>query len=517
MSFPTGIRQDLGSVLRERAAERGERTFAISASERRSWTYGEFDSQVNSVASGLRDMGVQAGDFVNLFMRNSVERLVASYAVMKLGAVDVAINAEARGKSLERMLNLAASRVLIVDAALRPFLEELGEAATPHIDQVIHRGVESDAKRRDVLFGDLLACPDRDPCVDVSDLAPATVIFTSGTTGPSKGCVLPHRALVRAAEVVCDAMEFTEADRVYTAFPLFHMRAAYLDVLAPMLSGGSVVVAPRLSARTFWSDMHQFDVTAFSLIGTAMQILWKQPPSPLDRGHRVRRTWGGPLPVDREAFRKRFGVEVLPGEGVFGMSETGMLNMSSLDPATSGKVRPIYDVRIATPEGDPVDSGQPGEILVRPVEPGVMFTEYLNMPEETVKAWQGLWFHTGDVGRIGATGELTYLGRQREMIRRSGHNISPYELEEVVDTHPSVVESAAIGVPSEMGEEEILICVEAREGGVLDLDALVRHCRGRVADFMLPQHLLVVDRLPKTPTGKVAKEGLRKQYLDRTQ
>lgn len=114
MSFPTGIRQDLGSVLRERAAERGERTFAISASERRSWTYGEFDSQVNSVASGLRDMGVQAGDFVNLFMRNSVERLVASYAVMKLGAVDVAINAEARGKSLERMLNLAASRVLIV-------------------------------------------------------------------------------------------------------------------------------------------------------------------------------------------------------------------------------------------------------------------------------------------------------------------------------------------------------------------------------------------------------------------
>lgn len=309
-------------------------------------------------------------------------------------------------------------------------------------------------------------------------------------------------------------MDYTAEDRVYTGFPLFHMRAAYLDVLAPMLEGGSVVIAPRFSASLFWQHMHEFDVTAFSLIGTAMQILWKQAPSHLDRGHKVRRTWGGPLPIDPADFYNRFGVEVLPADGVFGMSETGMLNMSSFDAETSGKVRPIYEVRIADEEGDPVPTGTPGEILVRPREPAVMFLGYLNMPEATVSACKDMWFRTGDLGRVDEVSKLTFIGRQRDMIRRGGHNVSTWEIEEVVDSHPEVIESAAVGVPSAMGEGEVLVCVVRKPRARLDLAELIDYCRDKMARYMVPQHLMCLDELPKTQTGKVSKVELRQQFVD---
>jgi crotonobetaine/carnitine-CoA ligase len=286
------------------------------------------------------------------------------------------------------------------------------------------------------------------------------------------------------------------------------MRAAYLDVLPALLVGGSVVVAPRFSASRFWRDLVEHDVTVFSLIGTVMRILWQREPEPAEREHRVRLTWGGPITVEPADFERRFGVRVMPGRGVYGMSEIGMLCMTSDDPATSGRVRPPYEVRIASPAGDELPAGETGEVLVRPREPGVVFDGYLHQPEATIDAWRGLWFHTGDLGRVDGDGRFEFVGRRKEMIRRAGHNIAAAEVEEALAGHADVAEAAAIGLPAPLGEELLVVLVVPRAGAAPGPAELVAHCAARLAAFAVPDRCVLVPALPKTPTGKVARAEL---------
>ena len=340
------------------------------------------------------------------------------------------------------------------------------------------------------------------------DVDVGTVVFTSGTTGPSKGCMVPHRCMIRAAEAIVDALSLTANDSFYTAYPLFHTRAAVLDVLATMLAGGRVVLAPRFSVSRFWADMRRYDVTVFSIIGTVMQILWKQPASSADRDHKVRITWGGPITVDPAQFKDRFGIEVLPGEGCFGMSETGMVSVTSLNPALSGRVQESFEVRIGDDEDDVLPRNQVGEILVRPREPGVMFAGYLAMPEATLAAWRNLWFHTGDLGLIDSQDRLVFVGRKRDTIRRAGHNISSWEVEEAINGHPLVEESAVVGVASALGEQEVHAFVVLRAGASLTQEQLLEYCRARMAAFMIPHGVSFIAEIPKTETGKPAKGAL---------
>ena len=502
-------RIDLASVLRRAVEAAPGRRFLTFTENGASWTYEEFDGLVNRAAHGLRALGVQRGDLVNVMLPNCPEYLAISYALKKLGAVEVAINAQFRGTALARMLNVSAAALLVTAPDFEVSIGALAGDLS-HIETVVLvGGGECPVPgARSVPLAELLDGAAQDPGVSVSDRELATVIFTSGTTGVSKGCMRPHRSLVRTAESIRDALDLTGADCVYTPFPLFHTRAAYADILGALLVGAEVVLAPRFSASRFWAHMQQFDVTVFSIIGTMMQILWKRPSIPDERGHRVRITWGGPITVPPPEFEARFGVPVLPGDGIFGMTETGMVNMTSFDPEASGKVRPIYEVQIADEHDDPLPPGEVGEILVRPREAGVMSDGYLAMPEATVESWRNLWFHTGDLGRMDAEGRLMFVGRKREMIRRGGHNISAWEVEEVVDAHPAVLESAALPVPSPLGEDELKVFVVVQPGEVLDAEALISHCRERLAAFMVPQHVEFIDVLPKTPTGKPAKARL---------
>jgi crotonobetaine/carnitine-CoA ligase len=434
----------------------------------------------------------------------------------------VAVNTEFRGAGLARVLNLSPYAVFITADEFVDRLEPIvGELTPPKILIAVgnaERFAELAWSGSPVLaFADLVeSANDTDSAVSVSDSDVGMVVFTSGTTGPSKGCMVPHRCMVRAAESIVEALELTNCDTFYTAYPLFHTRAAVLDVLSTLLVGGRVVVAPRFSASRFWADMREYEVTVFSIIGTVMQILWKQPPSTADRDHKVRITWGGPITVEPADFKRRFGVEVLPGKGCFGMSETGMVSITSADPSKSGRVRSIFEVRIADDNDDPVGKNQVGEILVRSTEPSVMFSGYLGMPEATIAAWRNLWFHTGDSGFLDSEGRLVFLGRKRDTIRRAGHNISCWEVEEVVDRHPSVLECTVIGVPSELGEEEIQAFVVLRSGASLSEDELLDYCRHGMAAFMVPQKVRFVDTIPKTETGKAAKAVLLAQFSKRT-
>jgi crotonobetaine/carnitine-CoA ligase len=486
----------------------------------RSTSYAELDAEVDALARGLVGLGVAHGTFVNVMLPNRVEHLVVATAIHRLGAVYVAINAEFRGPSLARMLNLAQAGVLITTPELALEIEAVADELAPlqHVvlvgegpiggptgDPREGRGrVAAVAGRHAIPLEDLLRAGGPLPSGPRSDLDPATVIFTSGTTGASKGVVLCHRALVRSADGIVEAIDLGPDDCVLTPYPLFHMRAAYLDLLPALLVGARAVLAPRFSASAFWPTLRDHEVTVFSVLGTVMQILWQREPEPAEREHRVRLTWGGPISVEPAAFEERFGIRVLPGEGVNGMSEVGIPSMSSFDPARSGIVREPYEIRIATDDDDPVPPGELGEILVRPREPGVLFSGYLGHPEATVAAWRNLWFHTGDVGTMDADGRFTFVGRKRDMIRRGGHNISTWEIEEVVGTHPAVAAAAAVGAPSELGEEEVVLFVV---GDVSD-EELLAFCAERMAAFMVPHRIVRIDEIPSLANGKPARARL---------
>jgi crotonobetaine/carnitine-CoA ligase len=501
------MRDDLGGLLSVRARQHPDEPFLTFTASGERLTYGQFDERVDRVAAALAALGVEHGDPVNVMLPNRPENLLTSYALKRLGAIEVAINSQFRGPALARMLQLAGASLLITSSDYAEPLDaiagELGATTRVVVQGDAAQGPRV-ARAATVAFGDLEQSGAPDVRRRVADTDPATVIFTSGTTGVSKGCVLSHRMLVRSAEAIVDACALSSRDVVYAPYPLFHIQGAYLDVLPALLAGGEAVVAPRFSASGFWPDMRTFGVTVFGIVGTVMQILWQRDPAPDDRDHRVRLAWGGPTPIDLSAFERRFGVTVLRGEHTYGMTEIGIVCMGDTDAELSGLVRPIYDVQVAGDDDRPLPAGEVGEILVRPREPEAIFQGYLQRDDATVQATRNLWFHTGDLGHLDAGGRLTFLARKREMIRRAGHNISTWEVEEGVGAHPDVLECAALGRPSSMGEEEVEVFVVARAGTRLDVASLLAFCRDRMAAFMVPQHVALVPEIPKTATGKPA-------------
>ena len=344
----------------------------------------------------------------------------------------------------------------------------------------------------------------------ISDLDLATILFTSGTTGVSKGCMLSHRYGIRVAEGQVLILGLAPDDCVYCTFPLFHMTGAYNDVLACLVAGARFVLRRRFSASRFWDEVADHAVTILDFVGSAAKIVTAGESR---RDHAVRAIAGGPLP-DRDDFRERFGGLVLNS---YGSTDVGVPTLETADdlgpPGSHGRVRTeLYEIRIADEHGDPVPCGERGELLIRSREPGVITDGYFGMAEATNEAFRYQWFHTGDLARVDADGWVYYLGRMRDAIRRRGENVSAFELEEAVAGHPEVEDCAALGVPSELGEEEIMLVVIPRSGANLTADAIRAHCRERVARFMVPHHVEFVDEMPRTPTGKPAKAELSKRF-----
>lgn len=504
---------DLGSLLELRAAEAGPRAFlAMAGGERLS--YGEFNEQVNRVAHGLSEEGVNAGDRVAIMMRNSVEFLLASYALKKLAAIEVAVNTEFRGAGLAHLLNLPQARLLLADAEFAQPLAEVRDDLA-HLSTVAFTGDHADASSSLAgldcgAFGDLVSSRADNPRIEVRGSDIAAILFTSGTTGPSKGCMLPHRYGVRAGAIIADRLRMREDDCLYCPFPLYHVDAAYLTVAPAIVLGARAGLSPRFSASRFWDETRELEATVFDFMGATLTMLYKRDPLPNDADNPVRLAWGVPMPSFRREFEERFNLRLAH---CYGLTDGNMVAYESPDAqepeGSCGKVDPAFDVRILDDEDAEVPRGDVGEIAIRPSEPDLVMHGYYGMPEETLDAFRNLWFHTGDYGRMDPDGHLFFEGRKKDAIRRRGENISAFEVEEVVNSHPAVLESAALGVPSTLTEEDVKVVVVRRNGAELEANALREYCRGRMARFMVPEHVEFVEEIPKTPTGKVEKYKLR--------
>lgn len=496
-------------LLRERAGQRPDDVFLIF--EERQWTFGALLREAEALAGGLAAQGVARGDKVAIMMSNRPEFLLSWFALSMLGAVEVPVNTAHRGDLLRYMLSQADCSLLIAEGQ---FLGRIAQVAVevPTLRRIVllDEGERPEIGQELVAWEAVATAPPPAQWPQIGPADPVAVMFTSGTTGPSKGAVLPQKYVLLQGNIIADVCRYEADDCLYNALPLFHGNAQFLSTIPALIAGARVVLARRFSASAFWSDVARHGCTAFNYIGGILPILWSAEPKADDAENSLRLMMGAGAPAHLfEPFEQRFGVRLVEG---YGMSEIGIPLSNSIDhrrPGTCGRELPEYEVRLVDDDGNEVGPDTPGELLVRPRLFNSMMREYYRMPEKTVEAWEGLWFHTGDYLKRDAQGYYYFLDRKKDALRRRGENISSYEVERCVNDHSGVRESAAVAVASELGEDEVMICVVPREGAQVDPLDLLRHCAGRMARFMVPRYVRLLDALPKTPTERVQKFELR--------
>jgi crotonobetaine/carnitine-CoA ligase len=424
------------------------------------------------------------------------EFLETWFGIVRSGAVEVPVHIAYKGPLLEHVLRQSGTTVLFCDADVVGRLDGLD---LPELRRVVVRGEPFEEV--------LAAAPEPDlPYLTGEDVS--CILYTSGTTGPSKGVVLTHSANLHLANSAIDFLGWGPDDTMYTAFPLFHVNAKYTSVIAALVCGARLVVDERFSATRFWDRMREEGVTGFNAMGAMMSMLFNQPERPDDRDHPVTRTYCAATPVAVwERFQERFGVRLFEH---YGMTEIGIATYNREGRVGScGRPAPWYELRLADEHDREVAPGEAGEIQIRPNLPGIVLQEYWQRPDATSAAMRNLWFHTGDRARADEDGFLYFVDRTKDCIRRRGENISSWELESVVATFPDVLEAAAYGVPSELGDDDVMIAVVVRPGHTLDRDALLAFCEERLARFAVPRYVREVDELPKTPSQRIQKFALR--------
>ncbi len=506
---PAPERAVLRYALDKHAAERPTKVFARLANGAE-WTFAATLAATRRMGAALQSVGVQQGDMVLTFMPNGGETVQVWFGINYIGAVYVPLNTAHKGKMLEHGLNLARARVLVCHPEL---LDRVRAVGTEHLTDVIVAG-PIDA-----------AAIDMGPNVRIhaltsllrgaSELRPLTqpiapwdlqaVIQTSGTTGPSKGVMVPYAHLA----TTCNAFEqLTSEDRTMANLPLFHS-GGIVAVNRMVLKGGSVAVVESFSTRTFWDVIRDTGTTCLTLLGSMAPFLMKAEASPRDRDHPLKRVVMMPLTDDAPLFSERFGVEVYT---TFNMTETSWPIFSDANPkvrGTCGKARPGIEARIVDANDCEVPHGTEGELILRTNAPWSMMAGYLYDDAATATAWRNGWFHTGDILRRDDDGNFYFVDRLKDAIRRRGENISSFELENEIAQHPAVKEVAVVGVPSEFGEDDVLAVVALQEGALLEPADLIEYLVPKVPYYMVPRYLRYMSELPKTPTQKVQKTSLR--------
>ncbi len=478
-------------------------------------SYAEVLVGARGYAAELAAAGVEAGDRVAIMSENRWEVLALWLGCAWRGAVFVPVNPASRGEQLEHILVNAGPRVLAVEAGVEERLEGL-EHLPVELERIWAMGPGGTVLRTAVTvepFPKPAGAIDPAPVSAADTLA---ILYTSGTTGPSKGVVCPHAQFTWWGENVGDWLGLTSDDVLYTCLPLFHTNALNAFVQSVM-HGARYVVGPRFSASRFWQRLVDANATVTYLLGAMVSILTARPPSLLDRAHSVRvalapatsaATW--------RSFEERFGIRIVEGHG---MTETNAVigpRDGEQRPGWMGRVMPGFDAHVVDEQDVEVPDGSAGELVMRADEPFAFATGYWRMSEDTVRAWRNLWFHSGDRVVRDEAGYFRFLDRLKDAIRRRGENISSWEVEQALLRHPNVAAAAVVPVPAELGEDEVMAYVVPRSGQTVDPVDLVRFCEPVLAYFAIPRFVEVVDGLPLTENGKVRKVVLRERGVAET-
>lgn len=478
-------------------------------------TFAELHERSCRFANGLRALGVGAGDKIALMLPNCREFLEIWFGANRIGAICVPINVALRGDGLVHQLDHADCATLVCEADFLPQVEVISDRL-PKLQRLVLRGGSQPVDLPGVeglQVDELAAHSAATPALATSFRDVATIAFTSGTTGPSKGVMMTHAYWYEIWAAAVGYARYTEDDILYTGLPFFHT-SAHGTTGPAMLADASAVIVERFSASRMLDDCRRWNCSSAKYIGGMLPILLKQPEDARDRNNPLRLLVGAaaPQPVF-EAFERRFNTRLLE---LYGMTEASGCLVNPFDarrPGACGLPTPGWRVRIVDSDDNALPAGEVGEIVAQPERPFLGTAGYYRMPAESLDLVRNFWIHTGDFGRTDADGYFYYVDRKKHALRRRGENISSFEVETAINAHPAVLESCVVGVPSEVGEEEVKAVIVLRADTTLTAEEIVRWCEPRIAYFAVPRYIAFRASLPKTPSDRVEKYRLKAEGL----
>ncbi|MDB5669481.1 MAG: AMP-binding enzyme family protein [Alphaproteobacteria bacterium] len=511
----TGRRDTVIAALQRAVAAHPDRIMLDFGGK--TFTYSEIDRLSTAFGHALVELGVGAGDTVLSMLDNNVDAVVCWLAANKLRAVSVPINTALRGEFLRHQIGDSGAGVVIAEADYAPRIAAVA-AELPEMRILLHRGALGEALD--------MSCPvapldsHRGAGTDVFEAQPdpadlAMLVYTSGTTGPSKGCMIPYNYMCNLARLQLRAGPANADDVTFTPLPLFHLNAVCVGVVATILTGSRLAVTPRFSVSGFWPEVERSGATIASILGGMGALLAQAGDSEeakrcFGQIHTVR---GNPFTEETKAiWRDRFGARQVGGNG-YGLTEasvvTSLKGGDYAAPGSSGTRIADFDVRIVDDQGIEVPPGVSGEILIRPNQPDIMFKGYWRRPEETLKIMKDLWLHSGDIGKFDEAGFFYFVDRKKDYLRRRGENISSFEMEAAFNAHPEIEEAAVHAVLSPRGEDDVKVTAVLAPGAILTEEALFHWSLDKVPYYALPRYIEFRTSLPKNPQGRVLKYELR--------
>lgn len=502
----------VNSVLSRQASLRGDKPY-VRTTDGDVLTYSQVHRITNQIGNWLISIGLGRGSHVAVFMENELECLLSHVALTKIGAVSVPINANATGGMLAHYLNFSDSVALIATPELADRVVSItDEVEKVHTIIIAGKGkLVRDDRLRILSLSDSYGASE-DPVpegVRFSDVA--FIMFTSGTTGPSKGVVFPHARAFMWDEGVISEFGVSEKDTYFVCTPLSHATGLFSGALTMMAVGGSVSLTRRFSASQFWDQVRATGSTYTTLLGAMVAFVEGVKEGPDDRDHPMRFLSAAPYPPTWESFEQRFGVKLTVA---YGLTDHSVPVRLPMDPprakrGAAGRVLEGFDVMIVDEDDVPVPPGKIGECLIRSRLPWHSSPGYYKLADETVRSRRHEWFHTGDRGYLDEDGYFWHVDRAKDAIRRLGENISSYEVERFAGGHPAIAEIAAYPLVAEQSEQEVAVSIVLKPGAAFHPRDLIRYCMRNMPKSMVPRFVHVADSLPRNLSQRVEKYKLR--------
>jgi crotonobetaine/carnitine-CoA ligase len=496
----------LSTILTRQAERYDDRVLLVSGETR--WTYAQTAAIAAASAQTLARAGIRPGDRVALMCSNRPEFLQVYLGCAWLGAIVVPINTALRGFQLSHIFRNSRPALLVIETLFLAAIETV-EADVELPPQTWTIGSVAETSEAKISSLPLPALAAGAPAGAVRPGDTVAILYTSGTTGLAKGVCCPQAQLFWWGVYSARALGIREGDVLFTTLPLFHTNALNAFYQA-ILNGCTYVLEPKFSASGFWAAARRHNAAVGYLLGAMASMLLAQPSTADDSAHRLRVALGGGVPPQiHRPFFERFGVPLVDG---YGSTETNFVFAGPIPsdrPGTMGYLADGVEARIVDADDSELPDGQAGELVLRALEPFAFATGYFGMPENTVEAWRNLWFHSGDRVVRDPDGHYRFIDRMKDSIRRRGENVSSWEVEQAILSHPAVAACAIFPLPSELGEDEVAAAILLEPCQSLQPVDIIRHCEGRIAHFAIPRYVRIVSQMPLTENGKIMKGVLR--------
>ncbi|MBA1204274.1 ATP-dependent acyl-CoA ligase [Pseudomonas capeferrum] len=516
--WSVGQMDTVNDVVRRAAREHGERPFLDVQGEL--YSYAAIQRESCRLANGLAALGVSKGQTVVTILDNNADAVLLWFALNKLGAISVPVNTALKGEFLRHQIADATAQVVIAETEYAERLALVAEQL-PQLKCVVHRGraPEADLAGTTLLSLESLRSDDlTDPAIEVLPSDLSLLIYTGGTTGPSKGCMISHNNACNEARQIIEAHGRTAESITWTPLPLFHLNATVTTILCNLMIGARAVIYPRFSVSGFWADIERSGANEANLLASMGPLLAEAPDNDaMARCYgQLNKVYSAPFPPELQArWRERFGVKHTVGGAGFGLTECAIVTLLPFGqpekPNCAGRRCDAFDIRVVDDHDVELPYGTAGELIVRPLKPHVMFEGYWNRPADTLKVMRNMWFHTGDIGKMDEDGFFFFLDRKKDYMRRGGENISGFEMERSFIAHPEIEEVAVHAVFSELSEDEVKVTAVLREGSNLSEEQLCRWAIERVPYYAVPRFIEFRPSLPRSPVGRILKYQLREE------